>query len=355
MGTEYVLANLRAQGKWLSRKWVKSVIHDCFVCKRHFSKPLEQKMALLPVERIKPSPPFTYTGVDCFGPLIIKRGRAEVKRWGCIFTCLSTRALHLEKLDSMSTDSFLNALVRFIARRGKPVSILSDNGGNFVKGNSELAKAITEWNQKTINERLHKRHIQWNFNPPYCSHRGGIWERQIRSIRKVLTVTLNTQVVSDEVLNTVLVMAEEILNNRPISKVSEDPHDPTPLRPSDLLLVSHRDTSPTVQTFSSDLYKKSWRQAQYLTEIFWSKWIHHYLPELQGRQKWRRERQNLKVGDVVLVTDTQTCRNYWPLGLVTEVMMDSENLVRTVRLKSQGKEIVRSINKLVLLEGYLDE
>ena len=180
-------------------------------------------MALLPVERIKPSPPFTYTGDDCFGPLIIKRGRTEVKRWGCIFTCLSTRALHLEKLDSMSTDSFLNALVRF----------------------------------------------------------------QIRSIRKVLTVTLNTQVVSDEVLNTVLVMAEGILNNRPISKLSEDPHDPTPLRPSDLLLVSHRDTSPTVQTFSSDLYKKSWRQAQYLTEIFWSKWIHHYLPELQGRQKWR--------------------------------------------------------------------
>ena len=108
-------------------------------------------MANLPEERIKPSSPFTHTGVDCFFPLIVKRGRSEVKRWGCIFTCLSTRAIHIEKLDNMSTESFLNAMLRFIGRRGKPVSMISDNGGNFIKGNSELAEGIRQWNQKTYN------------------------------------------------------------------------------------------------------------------------------------------------------------------------------------------------------------
>jgi hypothetical protein len=312
-------------------------------------------MANLPEERIKPSPPFTYTGVDCFGPIIVKRGRSEVKRWGCIFTCLSTRALHLEKLDSMSTDSFLNALTRFTARRGKPVSMISDNGGNFVKGNHELIKGIRQWNQRVINETLQQKEIEWKFNPPYSSHRGGVWERLIRSIRKVLMVTLNSQNISDEVLNTILIQAEEILNDRPITKLSEDPRDLSVLRPNDLLRSSQKAPSPAIPVFSADLYKYGWRQVQYLTELFWNKWMRYYVPELQGRTKWRREKYNLKTGDVVLVSDVQSYRNLWPIGLVVEAKKDEDGLVRTVTIRTRGKEILRSVNKLVLLEGSLDD
>ena len=353
MGVEYVLANLRAKGKWIPRKAVKSVLNACVVCKRYFGRPLEQKMADLPPKRVNPSSPFTHVGVDCFGPFTVKRGRTEVKRWGCIFTCLSTRALHIESLENMSTESFLNSMTRFMARRGKPASVISDNGGNFVKGNTELTKGIKEWNQAMISEKLQQDQIEWKFNPPCCSHRGGVWERQIRSIRKVLMVIMNTQIMSDEVLNTVFAQAEEILNNRPITKLSDQPHDPRVLRPSDILLSSSRNVSPSVQTFSADLYRNSWRQSQYLVDLFWSKWIRHYLPELQGRQKWRIERNNLKIGDVVLVTDVQTYRNFWPLGLVTDVIKSDDGLVRTVKLRCQGKEIIRSINKVVFLEGSL--
>ena len=123
MGTEYVLAELRAQGYWIRRNFVKSEINKCVTCKRFSSKPMVQKMADLPLSRVVPSPPFTHTGVDCFGPFLVKRGRSDIKRWDCIFTCFSTRAVHIEKLDDMSTESFINALNRFICRRGRPETI----------------------------------------------------------------------------------------------------------------------------------------------------------------------------------------------------------------------------------------
>ena len=353
LGVEYALANLRHQGKWIARVWVKSVINQYVTCKRYFAKPKEQKMADLPVERITPSPPFLYTGVDCFGPCLTKRGRTEVKRWGCVFTCLSTRAIHLEKLNDLTTESFINALMRFISRRGRPLSILSDNRGNCVKANSELSKGISEWNQAMIEENLQQKHIQWKFNPPYSSHIGGIWERQIRTIRKVLIATLDVQLVTDDVFHTVLVLAEEIINRRPITKISDDPRDPSVLRPCDLLNMSHRDGSPTFQTFSADVYRKSWNQVQYLTDLFWTKWIRHYLPELQSRQKWRQEKPNLKIGDIVLITDLKAYRNVWPLGIVVDARPDVDGLVRTVKMKSGGKEITRATNKVVLLEGHI--
>ena len=323
-------------------------------CKRHIAKAKQQRMADLPIERVVPSPPFTHTGVDCFGPFRIKRARSEVKRWGCLFTCMSTRAIHIEKLDDLSTESFLNALMRFIARQGKPISIISDNGGNFVKGNSDLAKGIKEWNQALINEKLIQQQITWKFNPPYSSHRGGVWERQIRTIRKVLSITLNQQKVSDDVLNTVLIQAEEVVNNRPITKLSEDPNDPSVLRPKDLLLYTHRSVTPNLKSFSTDLYKNSFKQAQYSIDLFWTKWILYYIPELQRRQKWRKIKPNLKEGNVVLLIEDQTHRNCWPLGIVKRAIKDVDGLVRTVEIKSQGKDMIRDVNKIVLLEGDLD-
>ena len=231
---------------------------------------------------------------------------------------------------------------------------MSDNGGNFVKANSELAKGLTERNQTMIEETLQQKHIQWNFNPPYCSHRGGTWERQIRTLREISMVTLNVQEVTYEVLETVLVQAEEIVNNRPITKISEDPCDPSVLRPSDLLLQFKRDVTPNVPICSADQYKKSWKHVQYLVDLFWSKWIKFYVPELQTRQKWRKESPNFKVGDVVLISDIKTYRNLWPLGIVLEAKKSDDGLVRTLKLRSLDKEIVRVSNKVVHLEGCLE-
>ena len=148
-------------------------------------------MAPLPTPRVTPDkPPFSYTGVDYFGPLYVKQGRSTAKRYGCLFTCMTTRAVHIEISHSMDTDSFLGALQRFISRRGKPEMISSDNGTNFRGGERELRQAMEQWNETKINNVLLQQEIKWRFNPPGASHMGGVWERMIRTTRKILKVLL---------------------------------------------------------------------------------------------------------------------------------------------------------------------
>ena len=119
-----------------------------------------------------------------------------------IFTCLTIRAIHIEIIHSMDTDSFINALRRFIARRGHPNEIRCDNGTNFKAGEKELREAIQQWNQVRVNEFLCQRNIHWIFNPPAASHMGGVWERVIRSVKRVLNALLRSQTMDDEGLQT---------------------------------------------------------------------------------------------------------------------------------------------------------
>jgi len=121
-----------------------------------------------------------------FGPFIVKRGRSELKRYGCLFTCLAIRAVHIEVVQSLETDSFIQALQRFICRRGQPTVIRCDNGTNFVGAEKELRNAVEQWNQNEIDDSLRQRGMQWKSNPPTASHMGGVWECQIRPVRKIL-------------------------------------------------------------------------------------------------------------------------------------------------------------------------
>lgn len=157
----------------------------------------------MPSDHVTPgNPPFSFVGLACFGPFVVRRGRSLVKRYGVLFTCLSIRAIHLEVAQSLDRDYFLNAMRRFIARRGQPTEIRSDNGGNFVRGERELREAIEQWNQHKINEFMLQRNVKWSFNPPAGSHHGGIWERCIRTVRKVIGALMKEQVFDDEGLAT---------------------------------------------------------------------------------------------------------------------------------------------------------
>jgi len=284
-GREHVLSLLR-QHYWVirGRLVVRRVLSDCMFCKRLFAKTLTQRMADLPCDRVTPGePPFTYTGVDLFGPFLIKRGRCEVKRYGCLFTCLVIRAIHIEVLHSLETDSFLLALQRFISRRGQVKLIQSDNGTNFVGTAGELCQVTI--NQSNIEKYLRHRGIQWCFNTPSASHMGGVWERMIRSVRKILTVLLREQALDDERLVTFMCIAESTVNSRPITTVSDDPRDQEALTPNHLLLLRGNADLP-VETSQRDLYsRKRWRQVLYLADVFWRRWTREYLPTLQLRQK----------------------------------------------------------------------
>ena len=135
-------------------------------------------------------------------------------RYGVLFTCVSIRAIHLEVASSLDTGSFINALTRFIARKGQHEEIRSDNGGNFVKRAKELHMAIKERNQSQIHDFLLQRVVKWAFNPPTGSHHAGVWERCIRTTRNVLNAIMNEQVLDDEGISTLLCEVEAIVNGR---------------------------------------------------------------------------------------------------------------------------------------------
>ena len=233
----------------------KSVINKCITCLRQRGQPMTQMMGELPVERLTPEkPPFTFVGVDCFGPYLVKFRRSSVKRYGCLFTCLTSRAVHIEICHSLNTDSFLGAVTRFVSRRGRPEKIFSDNGTNFKSGEQELRAALSEWNQKQISDHMLQRQIEWSFNPPHASHMGGIWERLIKSVRQIMKALTNQQVLNDETLSTFMTEVERILNSRPITQISTDHGDPKALTPNMILLLRDTNSLPYGIFDKEDLY-----------------------------------------------------------------------------------------------------
>ena len=129
LGQEWTLSLIRKR-YWITkaRVVINKITRNCMTCKRLFSQPTPQKMASLPAERIEhDKPPFFYIGIDCFGPFYVKQRRSEIKRFGCIFTCLTTRTVHIEMLYNLEADTFINGLRRFISRSG--TNILQDMVG----------------------------------------------------------------------------------------------------------------------------------------------------------------------------------------------------------------------------------
>jgi len=357
-GKEYVLSLIR-QKFWIprGRKIVSKFLSVCVYCNKQ-RNPGVQRMADLPSDRVKPGdPPFSSVGLDCFGPFMVKRGRSEVKRYGCIFTCLTTRAIHLEKLDGLDTDSFLNGFVRFISRRGCPKRVRSDNGTNFHGAEAELRRAIEAWNLKQIEHFMSRKEICWVFNPPAASHMGGVWERLIRTVRKVMNAVMNapTRPLDDDGLATLFCEVESIVNSRPITVVSDHLRDAEALTPNHLLLLRAGHDLPLGGYQVADSYRKRWKYVQFQADIFWKRWLKEYLPELQLRQKWVQPKRNIIVGDVVLVVNETSPRRSWPLGRILETYPGKDGLVRTVLVRTGTTTLTRPIDKLCLLEGVMND
>ena len=157
---------------------VKQALRSFNKCKLVNAKPMQQQKVSLPECRITPGThAFDSCGIDYFGSLLVQRGRSTVKRWRCLFTRMRSRAVYIEIVHFLSTDSFMNALTRFIAWRGRPKEIFDDNGSNFIGADNELRREVQLLSNEKITNNLLARGIQWNSQPPSSRHRGGVWER----------------------------------------------------------------------------------------------------------------------------------------------------------------------------------
>ena len=246
------------------------------------------------------------------------------------------------------------ALRRFIARRGRPALIWSDNGTNFVGGERELREAIAAWNQEQIDNVLSQQNIQWKFNPPTASHMGGAWERLVASVKKALRAVLGNQTVSDDVLHTTVLEVEFQVNSRPLTYVSGHGGDPESITPNHFLLgavPSGCVLPPGVFEENDKMSRKRWRQSQALANHVWRRWLKEYLPTLIARKKWDKEMRNLAVDDVVLLVADDAPRGYWPLGVVQQVHTSEDGVVRSASVRTATGTYTRPCTKLCLLEG----
>ena len=225
-GTEYVKSVLR-QEYWNVglRNALRSVKAKCVKCRTQRAGVSQPIMADLPRERLQERVfPFTNTGFEHFDPFEVKFMRKTMKRWCCLFTCLMTRAVHIEVV-SLEAETCLTAITRFLSRRGKPSTNLSDNGTNSVGAAKEMRDCINAWNQSEIEMSLAQKDIKWNFNPPEAPHFGGIWERFVRSCEKAMIAVLDGRSLTDDVLITTMCLVEQPLNARPLTSFSDDPDD----------------------------------------------------------------------------------------------------------------------------------
>lgn len=358
---QQVLKSALRQQFWIIRHHdaVQKCIRNCVKCTRFRAITQEQIMGNLPRERVTPNSLFHITGVDYAGPVKVKchggRHKIIMKAYIALFVCFSTKAVHLELIANLSSEAFLNALRRFISRRGKPLEIHSDNGTTFVGAKSTLDRQFKNFlkeNKEKIKNLATAHHIKWEFIPTYAPHWGGLWESNIRAMKRHLrTITASTNYNYEE-YSTLLCQIEAILNSRPLTPDEiNDPDGTTALTPGHFYTGGKPITalpSPDYTITEPDRLKY-YQSIQKQVQHFWRRWSSEYLHTLQQRSKWRLIKDDLKVGDFVLVKRNDLPPLHWAMGRVSEVHPGADNRIRLVSLRTANGYIKQPITNLIYL------
>ncbi|XP_055620081.1 uncharacterized protein LOC129764715 [Toxorhynchites rutilus septentrionalis] len=333
------------------RSGVKRAMKNCQWCRVKKSRPQVPTIAPLPVERLMPFlRPFSYVGVDYFGPIEVALGRRVEKRWVVLFTCLTIRAVHLEIAHKLNTDSCIMAIRRFVLRRGPPIIIFSDNGTNLKAANKELQEQIRRIGTGCANVFTNAK-TRWCFNPPSAPHMGGIWERMVRTVKTTMA-TLNTnRRMNDETLLTVIAEAEEIVNCRPLVYMPQESTDAEALTPNHYLrgTVTELKDPCFAPTRQAEALRSTYQRSQYIADELWKRWLKEYVPSMNVHTKWLEDSKPLKVGDLVFITDDQN-RNGWVRGRVDKVIAGKDGRVRQAEVHTSGGLFRRPVAKLAVIE-----
>lgn len=347
-----------------AKRLVRQVSRSCVVCRKAYARTAGQMMAPLPKSRVTPSPPFQRVGVDFAGPFLCKRGNprkpTSTKAYACIFVCMATKAVHIELVSDLTTEAFMACLKRFVARRGQPAEIYSDNGRNFVGAKRELQEAVDLIQNKKSLDAIHHyastRGIDWVNTPGRAPHFGGLWEAAVKSFKTVLKKVVGTTQLSFEELSTVLAEAEAVLNSRPLTPMESSPEDGvTALTPGHFLVGRALCALPVKPTPGQPTNTKRWNLVQHLSTETWKRWQHEYLQTLQFRNKWRRPVREISVGDVVLLKESDAYHRTWPLARVKEVHPGADGHVRVVDVAARGHVYRRPVQLLIPLLQEAEE
>ncbi|XP_043062730.1 uncharacterized protein LOC122319470 [Drosophila yakuba] len=304
--------------------------------------------------------PFLVCGVDFCGPFYVSlkiRGRPPIKTYVAVFVCFSSKAVHLELVVDLSTDSFLSVFKRFVGRRGLPEKVYSDNATNFV-GACNVLKELSEAFHRSRDELsgyAAQSGVEWCFIPPRSPHFGGLWEAAVKSAKtRLLRGVGNAKLTADE-LSTHLVEVDALLNSRPIASPGNDPNDGEALTPGHLLMGQPLITLPQesgtggVCSKASCAYLKRWRMLSALKQQFWDSWSKDYIASLQQRNKWSVGCRDLEVGCLVVVHEDNVPPQRWLTGRVVATTAGEDGRVRVAEIRTSGGVIKRAIHKLALL------
>ncbi|XP_075254905.1 uncharacterized protein LOC142346276 [Convolutriloba macropyga] len=200
------------------------------------------------------------------------------KYYGLIFTCMVTRAAHLESCPHLNTDTLLNALQRFASRRCQPKLILSDNGKTFVRANEELKRCVRSLDNQRIASELLIKNTVLKFNPPYGPHFGGAWERLIQNAKRIILIILGSKRLISDVFHTIMVETESMLNFQQLTHVVDVPDNEEPITPYQFLVQRTYNSLPP-RDFSSTMPAsfKSWKNVQQLMDHVWRRLVKEYL------------------------------------------------------------------------------
>ena len=300
---------------------------------------LSQVMAPLPVERLKPSPPWFQCGLDYFGPFQVKdmvRKRITMKVYGVIFTCMTTRAVHLDLAEGYDTPSFLKCFERFVSLRGTPSLLYSDRGTQLVGAAGQVAKQGVTWK------------FTKGADAPW---QNGITESLIRGVKRSLSLAIGESLLPYSDLQTVFFKIANLMNERPIGmKPGSDFSSGTYLCPNDLLLGRPSCAVPSGQFDATLNPSKRMQFVDKMIDSFWTKWTRDYFPSLIVMQKWHTKQRNVREGDIVLVKDSNIVRGHWKMGLVCKTTPGADGQVRNVIVKYKLPNPSKSLKDLKYIQ-----
>jgi len=335
------------------RSVIYSVITKCTHCVRIRALNPHPRMADLPDARVHQCRPFSRVGIDYAGPIVVREHRLRKSRtyktYIAVFVCLGVKAVHLELVTDLSTEAFLAAFERFAARRGLPTDIYSDCGTNFVGANRQLRQLVNcDASQPIITAAVSS--CNWHFSPPSAPHFGGLWEAAVRSAKRLLTNIVGVHILTYEEFTTVLCRIEAVLNSRPLTPLSTDPHDLESLTPGHFLVGQPLLTIPprTIDAPTRSI-RDRWKLLEQCHQAFWRRWSTEYLQTLHERTKWTDTQPNVQLNTMVTIRDTTAPPLEWRLGRVIELLPGLDGVVRVVRVRTSRGIVTRPVSKIVVL------